>query len=99
MANLQIQNNIQYSAITALWKIYVSHTHRYPENHTFIIDDKIVDFFPVLTTLIYCSQIDTLVQFYFLLPTDSTQLPSPFSLNQQGLQAFFLEARFKKNYW
>lgn len=39
--------NIQYSTITALWKIYASNTHRYPENRTVIIGAKIVDSFPM----------------------------------------------------
>lgn len=50
MVNLQIRNNIQYSAITRLWNIYASNTHRYPENHAFIIGDKIADFFPMIAT-------------------------------------------------
>lgn len=45
IVNLQIGNNNQHSAITALRMIYASNTHRNTENDAFIIGDIIVDFF------------------------------------------------------
>lgn len=46
MENFQIGNNNQCSAITALWQIYASSNHLYPEQHTSTIDDKTDFFFP-----------------------------------------------------